>query len=231
MKAVVSLSGGMDSATLLASVLAKGYEALCIGFQYPSKHNRWEQDAAIRVAAHYKVPFRWVDLMTVFRGFTSHLLTTGGPIPEGHYADDNMRLTVVPARNIVFCSVLAGIAWNEGAGDVFIGVHAGDHAIYSDCRPQFVCDMRNAIHSGTDKRVNLQAPFLHVDKAEILRRGLELGVPYGLTRTCYTSDAVACGRCGSCTERRLAFAACGVLDPVPYQHTDPLLTAPEHQSP
>lgn len=224
MKVIVSVSGGMDSATLLAHVCGPWKEACgitsvsAVGFTYGSKHNPWENNAAVALCHHYGLPLRIKDLSQVFTGLDSDLLLSGGAVPEGHYEEENMRRTVVPGRNIVFASVLAAIAMSEGAEKIYLGVHAGDHYIYPDCRPSFVTSMDMAIHAGTEK-VRLIAPFLHLSKADILRRGLELSppVPYELTRTCYTADEVACGRCGSCQERLEAFARAGREDPLSYR--------------
>lgn len=219
---IVSLSGGMDSATLLAHVLSQDREVLAVGFDYGSKHGLWERQKAIELCSHYNVPYRQLDLCSLMKGFRSNLLRDGGAIPEGHYEEESMKLTVVPARNIIFSSVLAGIAWNEGASEIYVGIHAGDHAIYPDCRPDFFLGMKTAIWHGTDSRACLFAPFLFMTKAEILRQGLALKVPYQHTRTCYVDDAIACGKCGSCCERREAFMLNNAEDPIPYKYTGPL---------
>lgn len=216
-KVIVSLSGGMDSATLLAKAVAAGHSVECVGMSYGSKHGRYEQECARRLCLHYGVPYRLVDLTEALGGLlSSDLLKTGGDVPEGHYEAESMRRTVVPGRNIIFASILAGRAWSAGADEVWLGVHAGDHFIYPDCRPQFFYAMRAAVREGTDGRVVLQAPFLHVDKAAILKEGLTLGAPYQLTRTCYKDQSVACGRCGSCQERLWSFRQNGVEDPLEY---------------
>lgn len=219
-KIIVSLSGGMDSATLLASAKSKHHEVHGVGFRYGSKHNSYENEAALALAQYYDIPYRLFDLSGLMAGFRSNLMQDGGEIPEGHYEDESMKLTVVPARNMIFASVLTGVAWSEGATEVWLGIHAGDHAIYPDCRPQWFEAMRSAVELGSDHRVTLKAPFLYVDKAEILHQGLKLGVPYGLTRTCYAAQATACGRCGSCNERLASFKANGVEDPLDYESRD-----------
>jgi 7-cyano-7-deazaguanine synthase len=216
MKSIVSLSGGMDSATVLAYALTLSRDVKAVGFSYGSKHNIWENIAAERVASHYQISYRLIDLSEVMKHFKSNLLLTGGKIPEGHYEEKSMELTVVPARNMIFCSILAGIAVSEEANCVWIGVHAGDFAIYPDCRPYFVNLMEKTIGAGTGKNIDLRTPFLHDYKKDILRWGLEYKVPYHLTRTCYTSDELACGRCGSCQERLTAFRDIGGHDPIPY---------------
>jgi len=221
-KTVVSFSGGMDSATLLWELTNGGRtnDVLAVSFTYGSKHNEHELRAAWTFAYRLGVRHREIDLSGVMAGFKSDLLKSGGVIPEGHYEAESMERTVVPARNIIFASVLAGIAWSEGAEKVALAVHAGDHAIYPDCRPEFVKDMINALWSGTDGRVSLHAPYLNLTKAQILKRGLGLNVPYELTRTCYKDQPVACGKCGSCQERLEAFVFNNAVDPLEYQSRD-----------
>lgn len=226
MKAIVSLSGGMDSTTVLAQAIEEGRDVLAFGFCYGSKHNQYENKAARDVADHYSVPFELIDFTDIASHFKSDLLKSGGSIPEGHYEQDNMSKTVVPARNIIFASVLAGIAWSRDASEIWLGIHQGDHAIYPDCRPGFFHAMNVAVQEGTDYRVGLVAPFLSGSKTTIIKRGLEIGVPYAFTRTCYKDQPVACGKCGACVERREAFANNGVTDPVDYEYTGPLPVKP-----
>ena len=214
-KAIVALSGGMDSATVLARACLNR-EVLAVGFTYGSKHNPYENEMARKTADYWRVPFELLDLEAVMGAFKSDLLKTGGDIPEGHYEDSSMSRTVVPGRNIIFASILSGLAWSRGASEVWLGIHSGDHAIYPDCRPEFFNHMKNAILVGTDNWVMLVAPFLRANKIDIIRDGLELGVPYELTRTCYKDQPKACGKCGSCRERLEAFVANGIQDPVEY---------------
>lgn len=224
MRSLVSLSGGMDSATLLAnSINAYGKPNVeAVGFTYGSKHNSYENKAAEALALYYEVPYRLIDLTQVMAGLKSNLLKAGGEIPEGHYEQDNMSLTVVPGRNIIFLSVLASIAMSEKFNYVTIGVHAGDHHIYPDCRPEFIRQMGWAIFYGTDSKVQLLTPLLHFTKAGILEAGLKMMVPYHITRTCYKDQPVACGKCGSCVERREAFSLQKATDPIPYEYDGPL---------
>lgn len=226
MKSIVSLSGGMDSATVLAVAVKHSEVIGCVGFNYNSKHNPWELEAGKKVAQHYSIPYSIVDLRNVMFGFKSALLDRNQQIPEGHYEAENMKQTVVPGRNIIFLSILAGEAWSRGAEQIYIGIHGGDHFIYPDCRPAFFEAMSDAISYGTDHQVTLSAPFLYGNKTSIIKQGLELGVPYHLTRTCYTSDEIACGKCGSCNERREAFLANGIEDPIEYQYRGPIPPKP-----
>jgi 7-cyano-7-deazaguanine synthase len=216
-RAIVSLSGGMDSTALLDYVTA-GRTAIAVGFQYGSKHNRYEHQAAYAVAQHYGVPFKMIDLTSVMENFKSALMMKDdAEVPEGHYEAETMRQTVVPGRNIIFASILAGVAWSEGAEQIYMGVHAGDHYIYPDCRPEFIDAMNEAVYRGTGGKVGLLAPFLHKDKTWIVGKGLENRVPFHLTRTCYKDQTIACGKCGSCQERLEAFKNNGVDDPIEYE--------------
>ena len=224
MKALISLSGGMDSATVLAAALEQYSpgNVCCVGFTYGSKHNKYEASAAYDLAGYYGVPYDLLDLSVAFKSFKSDLLKTGGEIPEGHYEAESMRRTVVPGRNLIFLAVLAGYAESHDFRDVWLGVHAGDHHIYPDCRPDFIWAAASAIKFATEGKVKIQTPFIHHTKGDILRRGLSLKVPYQLTRTCYKDQLVACGKCGSCQERLEAFRQNGVEDPLEYESRDPL---------
>ena len=220
MKVIMALSGGMDSTTVLARLLDEGNEVLCYGFTYGSKHNFYELAAAQKVADHYNVPFTIIDMGSITKHFKSNLLKSGGDIPEGHYEDESMALTVVPARNIIFLSVMAGLAWSNNAERIAIGIHQGDHAIYADCRNEFYKAMDTAIYLGTDCRVEVVAPFVETDKEGILEWGICHDVPYELTRTCYKDQELSCGKCGSCVERLAAFAAMNTNDPIAYQENE-----------
>lgn len=219
MKAIVSLSGGMDSTTVLAECLAQEREVVSlVSFEYGSKHNKYENQAALNIANHYSLGIRHINLSEITSsGFKSNLLLSGGDIPEGHYESESMSQTVVPGRNLIFDSILCGLAWSLGAEEIWIGIHGGDHAIYPDCRPTFFHAMNTAILAGTDEKCRLVAPFLYGNKTSIIQRGMEICVPYELTRTCYKDQPIACGKCGSCQERLEAFAAVGVEDPVQYE--------------
>jgi 7-cyano-7-deazaguanine synthase len=217
MKTVMALSGGMDSSTLLAYLLDDGHDVRCASFVYGSKHNQYEHICAKQIADYYKAPLHLFDLSSVLGGFDSDLLKRGGDIPEGHYTDASMSRTVVPGRNIIFLSILAGLAWSEGATKIALGIHAGDHAIYPDCRIEFYKAMDSAIYLGTDRRIEMIAPFVEWDKTKILQWGLPHAVPYQMTRTCYKDQELSCGKCGSCVERLEAFSCIGKIDPVSYQ--------------
>jgi len=219
-KVVVSVSGGVDSTTLVAYLLSKKFDVIGVSFIYGAKHNDYELEAAKKICEYYKIQHQIFDLTEAFAPFNSALLKTGEDIPEGHYNEETMSQTVVPGRNIIFLSVLAGYAWSEKAAYIAIGIHAGDHFIYPDCRPQFYEAMSKAIIEGTDGNVSIIAPFVDLSKADIVSIGLELQVPYELTRTCYKMQEIACGRCGSCVERLEAFHLNGVEDPIEYEDRD-----------
>lgn len=216
-KVIVSLSGGMDSATVLAKMLDEGHEVECIGFAYGSKHNVYENNAAVQFATHYQTPFKIYDLSGFMSDLNSNLLKSGGDIPEGHYEQENMSLTVVPGRNLIFASIVASIAESRGADAIALGVHSGDHAIYPDCRPEFVEALKDVIAFSTAGTVQVLTPFLTGNKTSILEWGVQNNVPYQKTRTCYKAQSTSCGKCGSCTERLEAFQLNGLIDPIQYE--------------
>lgn len=218
-KVIVSFSGGMDSLTVLAQAIhIHGKENVTpVGFSYGSKHNKWEHAAAQTAAEYYGVRYSVIQLQFIADMFQSNLLLSGGDIPEGHYEAETMKQTVVPCRNLIFASILAGLAESEEARALYFGVHAGDHAIYPDCREDFFKHLRQAVFLATNKKVELIAPFLFTDKVGILQAGMKLCVPYHLSRTCYKDQPIACGKCGSCQERLTAFHDMVVPDPLEYE--------------
>jgi 7-cyano-7-deazaguanine synthase len=207
----------MDSVTLAAVLKHEGHQVIAVSFVYGSKHNRWEREAAKATCSWLKVELRCMDLITAFSGFRSNLLLTGGAIPEGHYNDSTMSQTVVPGRNLIFASILAGLAESLGADAIALGVHQGDHHIYPDCRPAFVDALREVVCCSTEGKVAVLSPFMHDDKASILLKGIPAGTPYHLTRTCYKDQPRSCGKCGSCRERLEAFERIGQKDPIDYE--------------
>ena len=223
-KIVIGLSGGMDSATLLGLLLGQGAEVHCCTFYYGSKHNKWENRAAENIIDFYqfkKFPVfgHPIDISTIFTDFSSNLLLSGGEIPQGHYEKESMKKTVVPGRNMIFASIMAGLAESIGAESVALGVHSGDHHIYPDCRKDFISALYLAISKSTEGKVQVITPLIDDNKTSILERGflMEPKVPYGLTRTCYTDHPFACGKCGSCVERLEAFENLKIKDLIIYQ--------------
>jgi len=211
--AMVLLSGGMDSTAALAMLSHDGpVEAVSI--DYGQRHAR-ELAAAGDVANHYCVPWCVVDLREWGAMVPSALTDHDRELPEGHYADESMRATVVPGRNAIMLSVAASIAAARGLETVVTAVHAGDHPIYPDCRPAFIAAMDEGLRQGTG--VGVFAPFVNVSKTEIARLGADAGAPFALTWSCYAGGDVHCGRCGTCVERREAFEESGVPDPTTYE--------------
>jgi len=212
----MGLSGGLDSTTLLAMLLDYDEEVRCVGFNYGSKHNKYEIEAAKKIADYYGVKYTLIDMTTVNKLLKSNLLLSGGDIPEGHYQDENMKLTVVPGRNLMFASILAAYAESIGFNAIALGVHKGDHAIYPDCRLEFIKALDSCIYLSTDRKVEVIAPLVDLTKTEIVKEGIALEIPYGLTRTCYCDQEKSCGRCGSCFERLEAFKNNDAKDPIEY---------------
>lgn len=150
--------------------------------------------------------------------FSSNLLLAcGQEIPEGPYQEESMKKTIVPGRNLIFAAIMAGLAESVGASAIALAVHSGDHAIYPDCRPEFIKALDSVIYLSSSRKVEVIAPFLNQDKADILRVGIRLQVPYNLTRSCYKNQDTSCGKCGTCIERLEAFQKIGIQDPIKYQ--------------
>jgi len=166
---------------------------------------------------HHTITLDFID-----RLFTSNLLRSGGPIPDGHYAEQSMQQTVVPFRNGIMLAVATGYAESCGAEGVVIAAHAGDHTIYPDCREPFMHAMGQAMTCGTYANIQLLRPFIAMDKAAIARRGADLGVDFTTTWSCYKGGQIHCGVCGTCIERREAFVLAGLADPTVYAQTPAL---------
>jgi 7-cyano-7-deazaguanine synthase len=226
MKVVVLCSGGMDSVTALHHALREHTVVAVLSFDYGAKHSARELPMAAAHATALGLRHEIVKLDFVNRLFTSALLQSGGEIPEGHYAAENMKQTVVPFRNAIFLSIACGFAESVEAEGLVIAAHGGDHAIYPDCREDFMLALGEAMRLGTYAGIRLLRPFISADKAAIATLGARLGVDYARTWSCYKGGARHCGRCGTCVERREAFLHAGVTDPTDYEHTDPLPAAP-----
>lgn len=211
---IIVLSGGMDSVTLMHDY--KERIALAVTFDYGSNHNARETACARRQCEMLGIEHLVIPLEFMGRYFRSSLLSGADDIPEGHYEDENMKSTVVPFRNGIMLAVACGLAESRGLQHVMIANHGGDHAIYPDCRPGFVDAMSRAMSEGTYEGVTLLAPYTDMTKADIARRGAELGVDFSLTYSCYKGGERHCGRCGTCVERREAFSLAGVPDPTDY---------------
>lgn len=216
MKVIVLTSGGLDSACLLHEARRLWTPVLGLSFSYGAKHNAREIPFAAAQCEAAGVPHAVISLDFIPTWFKSALLLDGGPVPDGHYRDATMRDTVVPFRNGIMLAVAAGMAESLGAGAVAIAAHAGDHAIYPDCRQTFMRAMNDAMRAGTYAGIELLCPFADIDKAGIVARGVELKVDFAATWSCYKGGETHCGTCGTCVERREAFAAAGVNDPTIY---------------
>lgn len=212
---VIVVSGGMDSITLLYD--KKEEIALAVTFDYGSKHNAreiaWAKVHCGRLGIRHIV----IKLDFMQRYFTSSLLEGGDEIPEGHYADENMKSTVVPFRNGIMLSVAAGIAESNGLKKILIANHGGDHTIYPDCRPEFIGAMDRAIANGTYEDVRIDAPYTNITKADIAKIGKRLGIDYSETWSCYKGGERHCGKCGTCIERKEAMALAGIDDRTEYE--------------
>jgi 7-cyano-7-deazaguanine synthase len=220
-KALVILSGGMDSTTLLYDVINQGYkfpqyEVFAITFNYGQKHSK-EIECARKVCKKLGINHKIVDLFQLNALAPSALTREDIEVPEGHYNEENMKSTVVPNRNMVLISLAVSYAIGIGAKKVFYGAHKGDHTIYPDCRPNFVFALNNAIKLCDWSDIELIAPFLFMDKGDIALLGKKLNVDYSLTWTCYKGQNKACGKCGSCVERLEAFQKAGTRDPIEYE--------------
>lgn len=221
--AVVALSGGMDSATLTAHYHHAGYRLTCVTVDYGQRHVR-EITAAEAIAGYYGAKHEVVDLAPFGRLLAgSALIDRSVPVPHGHYAAPTMAATIVPNRNAIIANLLVGVAVGARAQVVALGMHAGDHAIYPDCRPAFVDALAHLVAVANEPVTpdmpmppTVEAPFVHGSKTDIARLGTELRVPFSLTWSCYEGGAVHCGLCGTCVERREAFRDAGVVDPTEY---------------
>jgi 7-cyano-7-deazaguanine synthase len=213
--AVLILSGGMDSVTLLYDQRER--VALAISFDYGSNHNAREIPFARLHCERLGIPHITIPLDFMTKYFKSSLLEGADAIPEGHYADENMKSTVVPFRNGIMLSIAVGIAESRELKYVMMANHSGDHTIYPDCTPEFVDAFNKAAVAGTFVKVGLLSPFTHLTKGQIAARGRELGIDYAETWSCYKGGEKHCGKCGTCVERKEALAEAGIADPTEYE--------------
>lgn len=214
MKAVLILSGGIDSTTLLYWLIEEGYEVAALTFDYAQRHRK-EIDSARRIAGPLGVPHQIVDIRGISQILGDSALLGGREVPSCHYTQESARQTIVPNRNMIMLAIAAGYAEAHGIPHVFYAAHRNDSTIYPDCRPEFVEALRPAIRLATAWHpVELHAPFVNMTKAEIVGLGLELGVPYELTWSCYRGEEAPCRRCPTCIEREEAFAMNGAKDPL-----------------
>ena len=212
---VIIVSGGMDSITLLYD--HKDEIALGISFDYGSNHNAREIPFAKMHCERLGIKHITINLDFMHQYFKSSLLDGAEAIPEGHYADDNMKSTVVPFRNGIMLSIAIGIAESNNLDQVFIANHGGDHTIYPDCRPEFINAIDAAATAGTYNNVKVVAPYTKITKSDIARIGKKLGIDYTETWSCYKGGEVHCGKCGTCVERKEALAEAGIEDKTIYE--------------
>ncbi len=226
-KTVLIYSGGMDSTTLLYKLLQDKYNVYLLTFDYNQKHKKEIQAAKETIKflktsnlAQNIIEHNVIDISSINALVNASSLTSNNfEVPEGHYADENMKLTVVPNRNMIFLSIAIGYAVNVQAGSVCYAAHSGDHAIYPDCRPDFVEKMKNVAKIANYQSIDILTPFISLTKGEILEIGLSLKLPvdYSKTWTCYKGKEKACGKCGACVERLEAFEFAKRKDPILYE--------------
>ncbi|WP_444298101.1 7-cyano-7-deazaguanine synthase QueC [Leyella stercorea] len=211
----IIVSGGMDSITLLYD--HKDEIALGISFDYGSNHNAREIPFAKMHCERLGIKHITINLDFMHQYFKSSLLDGAEAIPEGHYADANMKSTVVPFRNGIMLAIAIGIAESNNLDQVFIANHGGDHTIYPDCRPEFINAIDAAATAGTYNNVKVIAPYTKITKSDIARIGKRLGIDYAETWSCYKGGEVHCGKCGTCVERKEALAEAGIEDKTIYE--------------
>lgn len=226
MNVVVLCSGGMDSVTALYWAAREHQVRAAISFDYGSKHNHREIPFAVEHAKKLGVRHETIPLQFMNQLFASSLLQSGGEIPEGHYEAENMKQTVVPFRNAIMLSIATGFAESIEAEGLVIAAHGGDHAIYPDCREDFMRAMGDTMRLGTYAGIKLLRPFIASTKGKIAREGADLGVDFAHTWSCYKGGPIHCGKCGTCVERREAFAEAGLVDPTIYASTPTLPAKP-----
>lgn len=215
-KVVVIYSGGMDSFTVLNKAISDGFDVYALTFNYGQKHVK-EVEYAKQVCQTLSIAHKVVDISAINSLIGGSSLTSDIPIPEGHYEESSMQSTVVPNRNMILLSMAVAYAISLKAEAVYYGAHAGDHAIYPDCRPEFVEKMKAVCAIADYQPINIVTPYLKRSKIEILEAGLKMGLDYTNTWTCYNGREKACGVCGACQERLEAFKLNGVDDPIAYE--------------
>lgn len=212
---LIVVSGGMDSITLLHEYADQ--IALAVTFDYGSNHAKKEIPFAQMHCQRLGIKHLVIPLSFMHDYFKSSLLEGDAAIPEGHYADENMKSTVVPFRNGIMLSIACGIAESNGLHKVLIANHGGDHTIYPDCRPEFIQSMSSAMQNGTYEHIEIFAPYTNITKGDIARHGKALGIDYSETWSCYRGGDKHCGKCGTCVERHEALLEAGIDDPTEYE--------------
>ncbi|PRY74227.1 7-cyano-7-deazaguanine synthase [Yoonia maritima] len=221
MKTIVICSGGLDSVSLTHVVANDGNLSRLVSFDYGQRHRK-ELDYAAACAVRLGVPHHIIDMRQIGAALSGSALTDDIDVPDGHYAEETMKITVVPNRNAIMLTIAYGIAAANGDDAVATAVHGGDHFIYPDCRPAFTESFDRMQRAALDgyADVTLSTPFVHRSKAEIVTEGARVGTPFAETWSCYKGGEKQCGRCGTCVERREAFHLAGVEDPTDYEDPD-----------
>ena len=221
MKTIVVCSGGLDSVSLAHKIAAEQQLLGLLSFDYGQRHRK-ELDFAAACAARLGVPHQIIDISNIGRHLTGSALTDDIAVPDGHYAEETMKATIVPNRNAILLTIAFGLAAAQGADAVAVAVHGGDHFIYPDCRPTFIDAFQQMQNQALDgyAAVSLYAPYVDISKADIVTDGVASGTPFAETWSCYKGGQNHCGRCGTCVERREAFHLAGVTDPTVYDDPD-----------
>jgi 7-cyano-7-deazaguanine synthase len=221
MKTIVVCSGGLDSVSLAYRTSAEGSLVGLLSFDYGQRHRK-ELEFAAACAVRLGVWHEIFDISGIGRHLTGSALTDEIEVPDGHYAEETMKSTIVPNRNAIMLAIAFGVAAARKADAVAVAVHGGDHFIYPDCRPGFIDAFERMQKEALDgyAEVSLLAPYVHVSKADIVMDGAQHETPFAETWSCYKGGLRHCGRCGTCVERREAFAIAGVADPTEYEDPD-----------
>ncbi len=216
MRSVLLYSGGLDSRVLLAKLLDQGHEVSCLTLNYGQRHAR-ELEFASKVMCKLGLSYQQIDLSNIQALISNSALTGSAPVPDGHYTEEKMKVTVVPNRNMIMLSLAIGWAINQKANAVAYAAHSGDHSIYPDCRPEFIAKMAEAAALCDWHPVQILTPFAQLSKTEIVLEGHRLGVDFSETWSCYKGGEFHCGRCATCVERQEAFQNAGLIDPTIYE--------------
>jgi 7-cyano-7-deazaguanine synthase len=214
--AVLLLSGGLDSSVLLAKLVLEGVDTSALSILYGQKHKR-EIEASQKLAEYYGVPHRVLEVPQLASLFEGNALTSDKiPVPDGHYAEESMKQTVVPNRNMLFLALAGAWALSLKKEAVAYAAHSGDHSIYPDCRPEFIESMAQSFQLCDWEKLELFTPFSKISKTEIVTLGRSMNVPFEMTWSCYKGRDFHCAKCGTCVERQEAFLRAGVIDPTLY---------------